>query len=120
MKIFILLYGLFIVNALYSEDISTLRELCIRETAFDYCGLYPDIKTNEVGHTDRELKALLMGNCAYYDFRYEFQDMLESVERYAMQTNYLMVQTSFRHLSSRLLELTKKSRGKQILLVIII
>ena len=80
-RVCLLVIGVLLFVRAMPADFEALKSLCVRETAFDYCGLDAIVNSNMVGHSDRELRALLTANCAYYDFRDRFQNALEDAER---------------------------------------
>lgn len=63
------------------------RALCVRETGFDFCGLLCEVKTNAVGFSERDLRARLSAGVSHYRFRLEFQNLLESLDRFARENN---------------------------------
>lgn len=89
-----------------------LRALCVRETNFDFCGSGWPADTNAVGHTERELRALLSCGAAHYGFRLEFQRRLEALDRAILAKDRDAIPLRAADVRSLMESLTDRAKGE--------
>lgn len=84
------------------------RALCVRETGFDFCGLLSEAKTNAVGFSERDLRTRLSAGVSHYRFRLEFQNLLESLDCAAKESN----RKKFFGIAAQIGVMLERQRGK--------
>lgn len=95
-------------NPVGTASFEELRSLCVRETGFDFCGLSCDAKTNAVGFSERDLRARLFAGVSHYEFRLEFQNLLQLLDCAAIENN----RREFLAIAAQIGVMLERQRGK--------